>query len=463
MKSLYARTSISFCLAVTISSLLAFFCANGYYQLAVKSRNDAKLTAMALEIQRFGQEHEDEIDGYLHSTAALGYKMLLTDGQESEHMYGKPFRVNDLPEESINQVLTGEIYHGVAQFPGSLFVTGFFDNQLSNSIGVPMELKGQRYALFMRPDAEVQFGELRIFLVMIIALTMVFSLFFLLITALHVVRPLTRLTEATRMIAKGRYDIRLNTRRKDELGRLAEHFTAMSRELERTNRARQEFVANVSHEIETPLTSIQGFAHMLKAEQLSGKERQAYLSIIEEESRRLSGLSKQLLILSALDYDPQRLELERFAIKPQLRRIVQMLEWRLSRKQIALKLSVEEVELVGDANLLQQVWMNLLSNAVKHTEDGGEIAVQAGIEGDKVKVAVFNSGETLPQEELPRIFDRFYKVDKARTRNSSGDGGSGLGLAIVHKIVEVHQGSIEVFSQEGVGTTFTVHLPLGRV
>jgi signal transduction histidine kinase len=459
MKSLYARTSIIFCVAIMVSSLLAFFCANAYYQIAVKSKNDTKLSVMAQEVQRFGQEHEDEIDSYLHSTAALGYKMLLTNGQGNERLFGKPFRLIDLPAESIRQVLEGEIYHGVANFPGSAFVTGFFDNQLRNSIGIPLTLNGERYALFMRPDAEVQFGELRIFLVMIIILTVLFSLIFMLITALHIVWPLTRLSEATLMISKGRYDIRLNTRRKDEVGQLAAHFTVMSQELERINRARQEFVANVSHEIESPLTSIQGFAHMLKEQDLPEERRLASLSIIEEESRRLSRLAKQLLTLSSLDYDPDRLDITRFALKPQLRRISQMLEWRLSRKQIALKLALDEIWITGDANLLHLVWMNLLSNAVKHTQEGGEITVTAAIQEGLVKVTVANSGEALPPEELQRIFDRFYKVDQARSRQPEEDNGSGLGLAIVRKIVEAHQGSVEATSREGIGTAFTVILP----
>ncbi|MNM19534.1 Heme sensor protein HssS [compost metagenome] len=457
MKSLYTRTSLIFCSAIVVSSLLAFLLSNLYYQIVVKPENDDKLTGMALQIQQFGQAHADEIDGYLASTAALGYKMLLTDGNGGDRFFGKPFRVNDLPQSSIEAVLKGEIYHGIAEFPGQLFVTGFFDNQLRNSIGVPLNLGGTTYALFMRADAEVQFGELRIFFAMIIVLTALFSLAFMLVTALHIVLPIIRMTDATRKISQGRYDITLNTRRKDEIGVLAEHFMVMSRELERTNRARQEFVANVSHEIESPLTSIQGFAHTLRTEEVTADQRSEYLTIIEEESRRMSRLSKQLLTLSSLDYDPGALEITRFSLKLQIRQIAQMLEWRLSEKQLALRLSVQDIDIRGDANLLYQVWMNLLSNAVKHTPEGGEIAVSAAVHGGRCRVTVYNSGEGLPPEELERIFDRFYKVDKNRSRE---DSGSGLGLAIVRKIVQAHQGTVEAASEIGKGTTFTVELPL---
>lgn len=145
---------------------------------------------------------------------------------------------------------------------------------------------------------------------MIIAVIILLSLWFMLITVFHVVRPITRLTEATLKISKGRYDIKLYTARRDEIGQLASHFMTMSRELERTNRARQEFVANVSHEIESPLTSIQGFAHALQDSTLPEAQRQEYLSIIGDESRRLSMLSTQLLTLSSLDYDEHALQKE---------------------------------------------------------------------------------------------------------------------------------------------------------
>ncbi|WP_310550488.1 sensor histidine kinase [Paenibacillus glufosinatiresistens] len=457
MKSLYVRMCAVFCSVVVASSVLAFLMSNLYYQVNVKSRNDAKLTRMALEVSRFGESHAGELDSYLRTTAALGYKIYLTDGSGENRFYGQPFRENDLPEAEVEAVLAGGIYHGIADFPREAFVTGFFDNELRNTVGVPLGYQGRSYALFLRPDPVTQFGELRGFFAMIIALTLLLSLVFLLITVLHVVRPIVRLTEAARTIARGRYDIRLNTRRRDELGDLARSFTAMSRELERTNRSRQEFVANVSHEIESPLTSIQGFAHTLRDDGLAPEKRREYLAIIEEESRRLSLLSKQLLTLSALDDDPSRLELSRFNLRDQFRQLARMLEWRLSDRQLALRLSVPDLDTDGDANLLHQVWMNLLSNAIKHTPPGGEITVSAAsAKGGGCTVEIRDTGEGIPAERLPLIFDRFYKADEARTREA---GGSGLGLAIVRKIVEVHGGSVEVSSQPGQGTVFTVHLP----
>ncbi|WP_342566114.1 HAMP domain-containing sensor histidine kinase [Paenibacillus sp. FSL R7-0345] len=439
-----------------MSSVLGFLVSNLYYQARIKPQNDAKLTKMAIGMQQFIQDHPDSAAEYLLSTASVGYKLYLTNGQEDERFYGLPFREQDLPGEKLELVLGGGVYHGVAEFPESAFITGFFDNQLTNTIGVPVHLNGQTYALFMRPDAQVQFGELRMFFAMLIGFSILFSLCFVVVAVLHVVKPITRLTAATQRISKGRYDIRLNTRRRDEIGQLASHFMIMSRELERTNRARQEFVANVSHEIESPLTSIQGFTHALKEAKLPENQRLEYLSIIDQESRRLSVLSKQLLTLSALDYDENALQKQKVDLRAQLRQVIQIMEWKLTEKELAVRLQAEEITLTADSNLLYQVWMNLVSNAVKYTPAGGTITIAASAVNAICTVTVTDTGEGITPAELPMIFDRFYKIDKART---AGTSSSGLGLSIAQKIILAHNGTIEAESTVGAGTTFTVTLP----
>ncbi|WP_339810553.1 HAMP domain-containing sensor histidine kinase [Paenibacillus sp. FSL R7-0189] len=457
MRSLYVRMCIVFCSVIVVSSLLGFLVSNIYYQAQIKSQNDAKLTGMAIEVQQFVESHPETMEDYLRSIAKLGYKIYLTDAEGESRFYGKPFRKEDLDEQQLEKVLNGQIYHGVADFPDSAFITGFFDNQLRNSIGVPVKVNNETYALFMRPDAEVQFGELRVFFAVIIGFTVLFSLGFVMISVLHVVRPITRLTTATKRISKGRYDIKLNTWRRDEIGQLASHFMIMSRELERTNRARQEFVANVSHEIESPLTSIQGFAQALKDSTLPEDERLQYLNIIDQESHRLSLLSKQLLTLSSLDYDPNSIQKKSTDLRAQLRQVVQIMEWRLTEKQLAVRLNLADISVLGDSNLLFQVWMNLLSNAIKYTPAEGSIMISAKLVEQNCIVSVSDTGEGISAEELPLIFDRFYKVDRARTHETHS---SGLGLAISQKIVEAHNGTIEVTSTLGEGTTFTVTLPL---
>jgi signal transduction histidine kinase len=457
MRSLYVRMCLIFCSVIIVSSVLGFLVTNIYYQIKIKPLNDAKLTTMALQLQQFNESYPETLDEYLGSVALLGYKIYLRNDQGDERFFGKPFRKVDLQDEDLQQVLNGEVYHGVANFPSKLFVTGFFDNELRNSIGVPLQINNQHYALFIRPDAQIQFGELRIFIAILIGVTLLLCLGFVLITSFHIVRPITRLTMATKSIVKGRYDIKLNTWRKDEIGQLATDFMTMSQELERMNVSKQEFVANVSHEIESPLTSIQGFAHTLKDKSLSDEQHDHYLSIIEEESKRLSLLSKQLLTLSTLDYDDDVLQMNAIDLRSQLRQVAQIMEWKLAEKQLALRLNFpSDMTINGDADMLFQVWMNLMSNAIKYSLEGGTVSISASIVNKHCVVTVLDTGDGIPAEELPLIFDRFYKVDRARTTETHS---TGLGLAIAQKIIASHKGTIEVSSTLGVGSLFTVTLP----
>ncbi|WP_433946540.1 sensor histidine kinase [Paenibacillus sp. SN-8-1] len=456
MKSLYSRVFLITIATVIVSSLMGFLVSNIYYHVKLKPFNDQKLVTMAASMKSFAEAHPELSDEYLESAASLGYEMILISEQGRERSYGSSFREKDLSDEALKLVLSGQVYHGVSNFPNSWFITGFFDNRLSNTIGMPLTLNGQPYALFMRPDVILQFGELRKFFAMIGGLTIVFSVMAMLISTTYLVKPITRLTEATKRIAKGTYHIEIPVRRRDEIGQLAAHFMSMSKELERADQARQEFVANVSHEIQSPLTSIQGFAKALTNKALPKEEYDQYVNIINEESHHLSLLSKQLLLLSSLDQAADGLQKKTFNLRSQLRQVVQTMQWQMADRGIALRFEVpEEFQVSGDEVLLYRVWMNLLSNAVKHIPEGRSIDLRAGMKHEGLVVTVSDTGDGISEDQLPHLFDRFYRVDPARERAS---GSTGLGLAIVKKIILLHEGNIEVTSSEN-GTTFTVTLP----
>lgn len=458
MRSLYVRICMMTLTTVIISSFFGFMVSNIYYHIKLKPFNDAKLTRMVQNMQQFIGNNPEEAEQYLQSAGALGYESYLTDGHGNDRFFGSKFRVTNLPDEKIALVLGGKAYHGVAEFPGGPLVTGFFDNSLKNTVGVPVQMNGTDYALFMRPDTNMQFGELRSFFAMILLFTVLFAIWMFLIAAAHVVWPVKRLTEATKMIASGRYDFKLYTRRKDEIGQLSSHFTIMGQALKRSDQARQEFVSNVSHEIQSPLTSIQGFASALRSGTLDSEEQDHYLSVIEEESRRLSTLSKQLLTLAMLDdNDEGSVHKEPVELRAQLRQAAQVMEYQLTEKDLALVLGVPELTVAGSGDFLYQIWINLLSNAVKFTPAGGTITIRAWKEGGFCKVSVSDTGVGISAEEQVHVFERFYRADKARDRSASS---TGLGLSIVRKIVNLHQGTIEVSSKPGEGATFTVSLPI---
>lgn len=455
-KSLYIRVCLTTLLAVTIGAMLGFLVSNVYYHAQLKPFNDAKLTKIAYEVQAMAELRPDAADDYLKNAAGLGYELYVTDGEGYEAFYGRAFREHDLGAEAVREVVAGGEYHGVADFPNRPFITGFFDNRLGNTVGVPLTLEGRQAALFLRPDVILQFGELRSFFAMIGVFTIAFSLAILLIATRYLVKPITRMTAATQRIADGRYDIELPTKRRDEIGQLAGHFMTMSRSLSRLEESRREFVANVSHEIQSPLTSIQGFASELATADLPEAERRRFAEIIGEESRRLSALGRQLLLLSSLDRMEDGLVRNPLNLKAEIRRTIDVLDWQLSEKGLALRFAVPDNLLVmGDATLLDQVWVNLLSNAVKHIPEGRSISVTAETEGEEQVLRFSDTGDGIAPEKLPLLFDRFYRGDPSR----SGSGSTGLGLAIAKKIVNLHGGTITVESEVGRGSTFIVRLP----
>ncbi|MDR1291783.1 MAG: HAMP domain-containing histidine kinase [Clostridiales Family XIII bacterium] len=228
----------------------------------------------------------------------------------------------------------------------------------------------------------------------------------------------------------------------------------MAKNLGTLETMRQEFISNVSHEIQSPLTSIGGFAELLQNPALPMDERLRYAKIIRAESKRLSSLSDNLLKLSSLDNDP--LSLAEFRLDKQLSNVILTLEPQWAERNILLEADLPQCTTRADEGLLSQVWVNLLHNAVKFTPEGDSVSVKLESDGGGATVTITDNGVGIGKEDLPHIFERFYKADKARDRSL---GGNGLGLSLVKKIVELHGGQISVESELGKGARFTVSLP----
>ncbi|GIN85854.1 two-component sensor histidine kinase [Heyndrickxia sporothermodurans] len=458
MKTLYLRIVATTIFVMLLSSVLAFFLSNIYYHYYLKPHNDAKVTKMAVDVQTFFEKNPSlDVDSYLQFVGKLGYQLYIVDSDGKGTFYGGSFRKKDLSSKVIEQVLSGEVYHGINQFPSRLFVTGFFDNVIINTIGVPVTVNGSPTALFIRPNLEVQFGEMRIFFAFLLLLTILLSILFVVVSTRYIVKPIVKLTEATKKISKGNYNIELNVHRRDEIGKLANYFSKMTKSIEQLEEMRQEFVSNVSHEIQSPLASIQGFSQTLQLKNLTDEQRKHYLSIIEDESRRLSQLSKQLLTLASLDKEEGIVDRETYDLATQIKQVLFMTEWNWREKDLAIDLELEPVIITADQKLLHQVWTNLITNGIKYSEEGGTLSLKLqSIEG-QAYVEISDTGIGISEKDLPHIFQRFYRADKARNRK---EGSSGLGLAITKKIIEMHSGSIQAISEHGKGTTFIIKLPL---
>lgn len=270
--------------------------------------------------------------------------------------------------------------------------------------------------------------------------------------------PFSLIREALERIATGDFTTRLdeNLRSHGVVGELVQSVNHMAIRLDEMEKLRQEFVSNVSHEIQSPLTSIRGFAAALRREHVSAEDRDHYLEVIEAESLRLSRLSENLLKLASLDSDQTALAALPYRLDTQIRNLILACETQWAARSLEMDVDLEEAGITADEDLLGQVWINLIHNSIKFTPPGGRVRVGLRRNGDLWEVSVADTGIGIAAEDQPRIFERFYKADPSRRHSA---GGNGLGLAIAKRVVELHQGSIAVRSQPGAGAEFVVTLP----
>ena len=232
-------------------------------------------------------------------------------------------------------------------------------------------------------------------------------------------------------------------------------------EQKKLDSSRREFVANVSHELRTPLTNVKGYTETLldAGDELDGETRRNFLQVIYNESDRMTHIVKDLLTLSQLDYGKMDIEMSPIPVKLNVQNIASAMLIEARGQGLTLETKLEEPLplILADRNRMEQVIANIVSNAIKYNRPGGTVTLSAFSQEDKVVIKVQDTGIGIPQEDIPRLFERFYRVDKARSRER---GGTGLGLAIAKEIVEQHQGTIGVESQLDAGTTVTITLPV---
>jgi len=288
------------------------------------------------------------------------------------------------------------------------------------------------------------------------AIALCISLVAAALLARSLARPLVLLTRASTAMARGQYDQEIPVRRRDEVGRLAQAFNLMAREVGRSHLQMRALFANVSHDLKTPLTSILGFSQALRDRAVEEPDQVVEAAtIIHDEAERVQSLVEDLLFLSEIESGQVPLAAEAVDLSALAGRVARRFMPRFEEHGIAFALAPGASLVVsGDASKLQRILDNLLDNAVKYSPHGSEIRMQVSA-GDDLAVTIFNSGSTIPTAELPRIFDRFHRLDRAR---SGAPHGSGLGLAIARELAELHGGTLEATS-DARGTTFTLRLP----
>ena len=260
---------------------------------------------------------------------------------------------------------------------------------------------------------------------------------------------------ATDKLSKGDFSARLNIKRPPEFKVLSKNFNKMAEELGGIEVLRTDFINNFSHEFKTPIISIKGFAEILKDDELPKEEKNEYLDIIIEESKRLTSLATNVLNLSKIETQVILKDIQRFNIGEQIRQSILLLDSKFESKNILLDVNIQDCYINGNKEMLNQVWVNLLDNAIKFNNKNGMVSINMKREENNILITIIDTGVGINKEAINKIFDKFYQEDTSHTTN-----GNGLGLSIVKKIIELHGGTIQCDSIVSKGTKFTVTIPL---
>ena len=261
--------------------------------------------------------------------------------------------------------------------------------------------------------------------------------------------------EATDKLSRGDFSARLNINKPPEFKILSKNFNAMAKELGGIEVLRTDFINNFSHEFKTPIISIKGFAEILKDDDLSKEEKNEYLDIIIEESKRLSSLATNVLNLSKIETQVILNDIQRFNIGEQIRQSILLLDSKFQAKNFLLDINIEDCYINGNKEMLNQVWVNLLDNAIKFNSKNGIVSINMKKEEGNIFINITDTGVGIESESIPKIFDKFYQGDISHATH-----GNGLGLTIVKKIIKLHGGTIECDSIVSKGTKFTIILPI---
>lgn len=268
------------------------------------------------------------------------------------------------------------------------------------------------------------------------------------------VSPMMKLGDAMRKVAGGDFTVRLDcTSKIRDVREVYGGFNTMVKELGNTETLQTDFVSNVSHEFKTPINAIEGYASLLQDSQLTDEQKNAYIDKIIFNTRRLSDLVGNILLLSKVNNQTISLKASTFRLDEQVRQSILALESKWEKKEIEFDIDLDEIEHTGYENLLSHVWLNLIDNAVKFSPQNGQIRIRLKQLAGSVTFSIWDNGLPIPEADIDRIFNKFYQGD-----NSHASEGNGLGLALVRKIVAAAHGTINVTSSEDAGTEFVVAL-----
>ena len=433
-------------------------------ELLVRAQAVSKLSVRYLETGRYlsmEELQEDEQFRQLAATAAVISEMDIlvcdTDGHvllsTDEAMAGQSINI---PQSVMEKVLSDGTWSGRSRLDHI-----YRNKQFIGGVAVVNPTSEKTLGAVFTVSTSASIDDLwRAFaglLLMTAFVVLMISFMASSITTMRQIKPIREMAQATRQYAEGDFDIRMNDYgREDEIGELAASFNNMAESLQQTERQRREFIANISHELKTPMTTIAGYTDGILDGTIPPENEKQYLQIIANESRRLSRLVRRMLDVSQLQVmDPLRSG-SHFDICESMRRVLISMEKKINDRHLDVDADIpdEPILVLGDNDMITQVIYNLLENAAKFAREGSTLYLGVAMMDGKARVTVRNIGDTIPAEELPLLFERFHKSDKSRSEDKDGYG---LGLYIVKTILQQHKEEINVTSENGV-TTFTFSL-----
>ncbi|MCQ6562770.1 sensor histidine kinase [Paenibacillus mendelii] len=449
ISSLYTRIVLAFLVSVIGGTIISFFVATWVFRDKLNENLKIPLLHFGQDIARiYDTVPLREADSFVSGMNQLkSYHIRIYEVTGQFQSYGALNGHNPatVTMEQVKKVLDGEVVHVNPSGISTIL------------LGLPLTTEMGTKAMFVEPIGPPSTPFVIKWILNFSTYSLLAGSLMILVAAMFLVRPIKKLTKATRHIAGGDFNVKLNIKQKGELGTLARSFEEMTHDLQQLEQMRREFVSNVSHEVQSPLTSISGYALALKQVDLADHERSRYLDIIIAEADRMSKMSDSLLKLSLLESQSQQLQLVTFSLDEQIRRVIVAFQPQWSARSIRFELNLKAVRLRADHDQLNQVWTNILGNSIKFSKEGGVINVSIKQELKLVTVRIADTGIGISPEDQKRIFERFFKADRSHSRKN---GGSGMGLAIVKQIVLLHQGDIRVESEPGRGTTVIVTLPI---
>lgn len=448
MKSVYGKLIGGFLITIIFSFSVAGYISlkNNYEQIASIAKEElVSSNEYIVELM----QHIDS--GYLHdaienyaTTSKVNINIIDSNGTITCYGDKKMFPSKKQMEKMYQESNLGNYY---------------FNKSDIESFGQEYTIGNDEYFIFTQKDISYDKGIFTNSAVLILGCVFLSGSVIFLAIADIIVKPITKLTNATKELSKGNYSVRVNYTGDDEISRLNQGFNQMAQQLAKQEETRQKFISDISHEFQTPLTAIQGFSNILKEEDLPKAQREKYADIILFHSKRLSTLSKNMLQLTLLENEDVKLEITNYSVVDQISRVISTQENQAILKDIEIQFEKPKKDILidGDEQRLEQVWINVIGNAIKYTNTGGLITVTVKKTSKEVEVSVEDTGSGMSKEVVSHIFERFYREDKARSIE-----GNGLGLSIVKSIVDLHNGKIDVVSQVDVGSTFIVKIPVER-